>query len=184
VRLAGKKKLRRIRDTLYEDPGNPFASEDEIPKMPMFTIPSLSTKPADQSRTNHERPQDHAELLIGNSFDGAEITESPESATGPETSLSSFASWNGQHLITLQRQGLPTVINPSRRSMSVALIPEQQEETEEYVHPRAQWRRESVPAHRLPQQARQARQSTRDSKFYDFYDDILRDCDTNTFSKL
>lgn len=200
MKLAGKRKMRRVRDTVHGDPGNPFAEEDEVQERPPLP-PSKGSEPAmrpgnaDRPQLPHaytdiqyRRPSFHDTFITlagdyrsgtaqaryqdpGNPFADAE--ESPDS---PEPK-SSVADLKLMHAPKAQRRGTPQLIKDNRRSMSVSIaldLPSNHQDADIYVPVRAQWRRESIPG--PPPVARTQSErigGLRDTRYYGFYDDIL-----------
>lgn len=143
------RKILRIRQTIYEDPGNPFADDIELArKEPKYSASDGKPLPAP--------PTVHRELSeqTTHDSDGTQL-EAEASAGRPQVRRKPVA---GPPAI----QAAPSV---NRRSKSVALPPSRSwdESEEEYVAPRTFWRKESAPT------------SDRDTKFYGFYDEIMSD---------
>lgn len=182
MKLTGKHKLRRVRQTIYDDPGNPFESEGgDFKEMNLFSTPFRATPPQRQDSYNDRllpghvyqwpdgRTSQEPGLLTGRPFDDA--VESPAVLQAPSSASTIYAP-------TPQRHGTPTLVREHRRSMSVAVIQEQravEELASEYTPPRAHWRRGSIPAHNVAPPVRTEQQEQRNTQFHGFYDDILQD---------
>lgn len=184
MKLAGKKKLRKVRQTVYESPGNPFADDEEQEGISVFTMPfrppvypldtvregSPSRSPCDRAARAPARPAGQMSLLNGSPFEDA--IESPAVAQSPVALPSAI------HAPAPQRHGTPTLIKEHRSSMSVTVITENlaaQESESEYVSPRTLWQPGSEPSKQPPQGKKGVREEARNTKFYGFYDDILQD---------
>ncbi|KAK5122484.1 hypothetical protein LTR85_004068 [Meristemomyces frigidus] len=193
--LAGRKKIRKVRQTIYEDPGNPFATDEQddqtdgaisifsMPFHPGVQDPTMSGHSYSKSPFGGVQKQPptvstahfegERQLLNGRPFDDA--VESPSVPSSPHPSPTAA---NPIHAPTPQRHGTPTIIQNHRRSVSVAVLPGQPtggDASGEYVAPRTDWRRESLRYPEPPEQIAPMRDNTRDTKFYGFYDDILED---------
>lgn len=192
MKLAGKRKLRKVRQTIYEDPGNPFAmdehddrteSEISVFNMPFGAVlqdPIGPTRVGTPSRSTSGSAKKHLpamsmmqpgsveSLLSGKPFDDA--VESPSVPPTPT---------NVVHAPTPQRHGTPTVIQNHRPSISVDVLSGQltDENTPgDYVSTRGHWRRDSPPYREASKRnAPPKRDNARDTRFYGFHDDILGD---------
>lgn len=198
MRLANKRKLVRIRQTVYEDPGNPFADEmeeaDEAPPASWFShdksLPPrpFRTEPGDEvddvdeappdSWFSHSKPlpprpceseaEDHASLRSNSEYDERRVQSVPPN--DPVT----FADPALRLKLPHQNSSAAVKVN-HRRSKSVALFaPSPTDTNAEYISPRRFWRPGSVPAVQPKGPISSDGQDVRDTRFYGFYDDIMR----------
>ncbi|KAK0862807.1 hypothetical protein LTR87_016461 [Friedmanniomyces endolithicus] len=179
MKVAAAKKLRKVRQTIYEDPGNPFKvaePTDEVPLLPIPFHPALQKSQSElNSKIETAKPGEH-QLLTGSSF--ADAIESPVVLSVPESGISFVTTL---HAPMSQRQVTPAMVKKAHRSVSVVAIPWDAavgpDPEGEYVAPRAGWRRGSVPVSVSGGGDAAARhgeeRSVRDTKFYGFYDDLL-----------
>lgn len=193
MRLAGQKKMRKVRKTIYEDPGNPFTNADDhvegevsifnMPFQPsisdgLYAVHSGSAKrsPSDSIHSNHPATgpitTNESTLLSGRPFEDA--VESPSVPASPRPPVT-FP--NTIHAPTPLRRVTPPVIREHRQSSSTAVVmvasPDVVANGDKYVAPRAVWRRKGLPRHRPRNPPRD--EEVRNTKFYGFYDDILLD---------
>ena len=161
VKLHSKRKLMRLRQTIYEDPGNPFADELE----------SVDEEGIQQSDAGPLPPSP-----------GARIDANEKDSTKEDEALrllmeKSLSFGNHSNATVTRGQDVVPTSRIHHRSMSLAVpSTRRSEDTDEYVSPRRFWRQDSMPTAHLPQQHQDvAKQEARDTKFYGFYDDIMRD---------
>ena len=152
MKLPTARKILRLRQTIYSDPGNPFADEVGIMEPspePGTSIPALPT--------SFQRP------FARNGEEGAvwrpTVSRKPDMRNRPATN-----------------KAIPQVNRANRRSRSVALpAASTSKEPEEYIGPRALWRKESAPTSGPSKTGLSKTHDSRDTKFYGFYDDIMHD---------
>ena len=164
MKLPRQKKILRIRNTIYEDPGNPFADEVEneslapdsgtAEKTSPLSSPQAAKNPSSRSRAFHRSLSVAAPM--------------------------SYPAFKFDEEKPLRISGFRGIEDPPprsrniRRPMSVAApISVLLDKLDEYVPPRKFWRTESMPLTQAAQDAAPSRQSGRDTKWYGFYDDIL-----------
>ncbi|KAK3642318.1 hypothetical protein LTR56_010895 [Elasticomyces elasticus] len=174
MRVAASHKLRKVRQTIYEDPGNPFTttppSDTEVS---LFSIPfHQPTFTNEQGEPELKLPRDR-QLLTGSPFDDA--IESPLVPRVPNSDLTFVTTL---HAPIPQRQITAAMVKKAHRSTSIVAVPE---DADEYVPARAGWRRGSVPVQRP---AKDERKEKRDTIFYRFWDDLLPDYGQRRDSKL
>ncbi|KAK0840868.1 hypothetical protein LTR02_013222 [Friedmanniomyces endolithicus] len=179
MKVAAAKKLRKVRQTIYEDPGNPFdvaESTYEVPLLPIPFRPSFQQSQSElTSRIETAKSGEH-QLLTGSPF--ADAIESPVVLRIPETGISFVTTL---HAPNPQGHVTSAMVKKAHRSVSVVAIPWDAavgpDPEGEYVAPRAGWRRGSVPVPMSGAGGATARygeeRSVRDTKFYSFYDDLL-----------
>jgi hypothetical protein len=164
MRLAAKRRLMRIRQTIYEDPGNPFADDLEE-KVVGLNVRSFSDKPLPPQPGILE---DDREPYLGpdaHSVNGSQIE--------PPTPKNPIAVASSNDAFRVGRRGIPNSVRTHhRRSKSVAVpLPSPTHDSGEYISPRQFWRQGSAPAVQ-PLQEEEA-EDVRNTKFYGFYDDIM-----------
>lgn len=209
MKLPGRRKMTKIRQIIYEDPGNPFQDELDaervargeavpdcdkaLPEAPDEVSPtgrsffefdisydpflSTSEQKNDSGRSVSldkplpSAPRKSSSIATSFHFDSVDNVSNyaPEESEVPRASQESFA--------------LPQEFasRPSRgeyhRSMSLA-IPSPPPLSEEYVSPRRFWRREnSLPLMKEKPEAKKGPRSGRDTKFYGFYEDLMKHYD-------
>ncbi|KAK5132453.1 hypothetical protein LTR08_009064 [Meristemomyces frigidus] len=171
MKLAGKKKLRRVRQTMYEDPGNPFAESEHEGDL---AILNMSHPPAATRSSTLTQASSKQSLLSGRPFDDA-----VESPAGPPTLLSPVVSPNMIiHAPTPVRRGTPTVVQEHHPSLSGAIFPglsSSERPDGNLAAPSMRRQDESISFPRRPRQKPSQRDEARDTKFYGFYDEILKD---------
>ncbi|KAK0943520.1 hypothetical protein LTR29_004897 [Friedmanniomyces endolithicus] len=179
MKVAAAKKLRKVRQTIYEDPGNPFKvaePTDEVPLLPIPFHPALQKSQSElKSRIETAKPGEH-QLLTDSSF--ADAIESPVVLSVSESGISFVTTL---HAPIPQRHVTPAMVKKAHRSVSVVAIPWDAavgtDPEGEYMAPRAGWRRGSVPVSvsRVGDAAvgYGEERGVRDTQFYGFYDDLL-----------
>jgi hypothetical protein len=156
-----RKKILRIRETIYEDPGNPFGGESESERVSPGSL-APNQKPPPPPRPIAEESSGGIDPFDINPFDDGAFSREP---TTPKNSEADF--WASDSANSLRM---------NRRSKSVAVpLPNPSEEFGEYIAPRTYWRQGSAPTSRWSQPIRSSDESWRDTKFYGFYDDIIQD---------
>lgn len=188
MKLAGTKRLRKVRNTIYQDPGNPFAVDD-----PSLSQDQVSSSYGDYgSKYNgadhwksqpgyrwqdtrldvddkHSEPSEPWDLASTRDAD----TDSESSRSSPQSVAFVFAP-TPQHATSMEpRHG-------DRRSMSVEIsfLPswiDQIADTDNVCElPPRGWRSDSLPTlHIQPAGEIALRDGRRDTDFYAFYDDLL-----------
>ena len=215
MRLPGKRKMIKIRQTVYEDPGNPFADELEaeratqqhilssqqetMPLQPGKVSPAaLDSECGQEIQPLAEKPGRSYPAQSSHDPYNAEQGEiSPTTAWfssilkegGPDEDVSDRDSrppssfFHGPRMVhapKLTRQGRPDL---QRRSMSLALPSESSRpDSDEYVSPRRVWRREnSLPLtsqlEKVEEDVVAPKSGARDTKFYGFYEDLIKGYD-------
>ena len=145
------KKILRIRQTIYEDPGNPFAHDQDSE---MARDLAEADEHVDSSDFHNHQGQNASQRSVD---DIQSLEDRSAAFDGPPPHFWAKRPVNLAH----------------RRSQSVAIpqMPCYFDDVDEYIAPRRFWRSGSMPA----DQAAQSPNSVRDTKFYGFYDDILYD---------
>lgn len=165
TKLPNRKKIVRIRETIYEDPGNPFA--DERHGASSLTLPTdtkpLPPIPAMMKETS--RARDPFDI---NPFEDGAFSKVP--ATRKNSVKDIWASTFRRGSVSPRRH---------RRSKSIAVpLQESKEEFGEYIAPRKLWRKGSLPTSHLSQPLPPCHDPWRDTKFDQFYDDLIDDYNT------
>ena len=157
----------RIRQTIYEDPGNPFADEVESEELSADTrIPVHKPLPP-------APPIQEEESSRKSSLDLEAYQQGMDPRVSP-TVKKSIANPEASHTPALPHQAESSAISAHRRSKSVAVpLSRPTGGSDEYVAPRTFWRKASVPTSRTLPHGESVRETGRDTKFYGFYDDIL-----------
>ena len=171
MKLAGKRRILRVRQIIYEDPGNPFA--DEInPKGR-----SLDSLAPDHEPLSPLPPPPVPEESFSNTKPSfATIYDGGRSSSDSRIPMNSIVKPVGVRALTMDNQIEPSAFRAHRRSRSVAIpLPNPLVGLDEYIAPRTLWRKASVPVVQPPQPLDPIKESARDTRFYGFYDDILQD---------
>ena len=151
MKLAGKKKLRRVRKTMYEDPGNPFAEsehEGDIVNLDMPYCPMPTTSSAVVATTS--------EYFLLKGRPSADAIEAPLTSHPPvASSYEDHAPSPIRHDTTSPKS--PTSANA--KPAASRLLEENKD----------------VSVARRPRQGPWQREDVRNTKFYAFYDDIFED---------
>ncbi|TKA76176.1 hypothetical protein B0A55_03093 [Friedmanniomyces simplex] len=187
MKVAAAKKLRKVRQTIYE--GNPFNVAEATDEVSLLSIPfrpmlqKSKSESQSQSRSKPAR-EGHHQLLTGTPF--ADAVESPTVLRVPELGISFVTTL---HAPMPQRQVTSAMVKKAHRSMSVIAIPVDaagsQDFDREYVPQRAGWRRGRVPAvSGVGDAAERERGGVRDTVFYGFYDDLLPEYSKKRESRL
>ncbi|KAK5173391.1 uncharacterized protein LTR77_002072 [Saxophila tyrrhenica] len=176
MRLPGKRKLVRIRRTIYEDPGKPFADDDEDDDSPPSESWFKHGQPPRGSWFTHgkplpaltHRPEADRQASIY-SDTGDEKPQFPEAMEARQRSLGSRDRYQDS---SMPRQEVPASVRTDhRRSKSVAMSPANTNTA--YVRPRGFWRKGSAPAARLSAPDSSEGKDVRDTRFYGFYDEVM-----------
>lgn len=159
MKLASSNKVVEIRQTIYEDPGNPF-TEESVPAMPS---PPKARSGYDERAilawddSNWSRARTQSESAM--------IRTARDEAGGPKDSFGVAKS----PAVLWQQESRPKL----GRSLSVFEMG-QDSNSEEYVSPRASWRKGSIAEMQLSEaQARKVEATDRNTEFYQFYDEVL-----------
>lgn len=162
IRVSTQRRLRKVRNTVYEDPGNPFdfgafdiplsssTSQETLIDDHTLDDEQCDRWTEDDSALSHE-PDGKMNSMLSNSFDLIEV-----------------------HSPTDSRREILRSSQPSRRSMHVdiALMP-----TRRSMEPSdtdQQWPGDVPLLHtRHPSGTIFTTESKRNTQFYDFYDDLL-----------
>ena len=189
MRLAGGKRLRKVRNTIYQDPGNPFAVDNpSASSQEQFGSPWRGDVP-DYNGADHWKPQ------VGSRFQDVpldvseEYSDSSEPWDIPSTRDAGTISEDSRN----SPQSIPFVYAPmpqhaksmepqhgDRRSLSVdiALLPswtDSMPDTDDvYELTSRDWRSDSLPSlHAQTSSEATLKANRRDAGFYAFYDDLL-----------
>lgn len=164
IRLSTQKKLRKVRNTVYEDPGNPFD----------FGAFDLSPSPS----TSQETPTEGHTIDYEQSDQWA---DDPQPSYGAETRMHSMLS-NPFDLLDLhnpansQRDTLrPSRSNRRSTSVDISFMPERRSKGRDETSDTDQHWPGDVPLlhTKHPSGTIFTTESKRDTWFYDFYDDLL-----------
>ncbi|KAK5112964.1 hypothetical protein LTR62_003786 [Meristemomyces frigidus] len=162
MRLVKQKKIRRVRYTIYADPGNPFLDDKDRNSVAILSLPfkpGLDTGPP----TPGAAP-------LGMSFNSGMLNAGPSDngSKSPEDGRANPGSGPDIRSPKPRRSGTPTMVRVDRRKSLAAVA-----EDSGHAPPKSPWRRESLRMI-FPIQ-REQRRDVRSSKFYDFYDGLLND---------
>lgn len=207
MRLPGKRKMIKIQQTIYEDPGNPFQDELDAERMARGeAVPdrdkALPEAPGEVSPTGrsffefdtsyepfekHGQPEPERSRSLDKPLpcEPSEVSPTAKSfrfgSIGKESDYGSEGdaiSPPAGHAVAKQ-DPIPTR-RQYHRSMSLA-VPNSPPLTDEYVSPRRFWRREnSLPLMKGVAEEKSenaAPASARDTVFYGFYEDLMKDYD-------
>ena len=171
MKLPTKKKILRIRQTIYEDPGNPFADELENEEVAPDSVVS-------DDKSLPQAPKGLEESFARLSADSQNPYSLGELSTEPlKVPADSGAVLDAIHAPMSRHQSTPSrasAIRAHRRSKSVA-VP-LSSPTDEYVAPRRFWRPGSLSTKPMSEHGEAAKDGNiRDTTFYGFYEDIMRD---------
>jgi hypothetical protein len=172
ILVSTQKKLRKLRNTIYDDPGNPFEVEPGRPPSPSESQETLTDehtldddqweswdeddlKPAHGAgRKTHNKLSNPFDLVETNPFDPAE-----------------------ERNRTYSRRGTSKASRPSGRSMSVDIgfMPARRSIGRNDLSDTDQYWSGDVPLlhTKHPNGTIFTTESKRDTRFYDFYDDLL-----------
>ncbi|KAI7583762.1 hypothetical protein KC346_g18126, partial [Hortaea werneckii] len=180
IKLPAAKKIRKLRRTLYEDPGNPFMDLGE-PSVLTTAFRSAHVQPREaidydtnasnncegaRSSTSSSRPR----LLNGDPFQDA--VESP--GDHAEEFAATFVPLPLEELAPCGR-GAALRGQIHRRSFAAALESEdpESESPEKYIAPRSRWDRGKKRALRNDSGNNNNLAQDRNTRFYGFYDGLL-----------
>jgi hypothetical protein len=175
IRLPAKKRLRKVRNTVYEDPGNPFDFGATNPR----PLPSTRQETLTDEHTNDDDQWD--------SWD--EDEDDPEASHETESKMNNRLS-NPFDLVeinpfdpveeanrTYSRRDILKPSRPNRRSMSVDIgfLPARRStQRNELSGTDDPWPGDVLLLRtKHPSGTIFTTESKRDTKFYDFYDDLL-----------
>lgn len=180
IKLPAAKKIRKLRRTLYEDPGNPFMDLEE-PSMVTTTFHSEDTElseaigyvadtSSDGDVARSSTSSNRTKLLNGDPFEDA--VESPGAHI--EELAATFVPLPLEELAPCGR-GAAFTGQVHRRSFAAALESEdpELESPGKYIAPRSQWDRGKKRALRNESDGSHNRAQDRNTKFYGFYDGLL-----------
>ena len=169
MKLATKKKILRIRHTIYEDSGNPFADDIDSEGVSPCSEPS-EYKPLSPSPSILEEPSS------GTAPSGVDVYQGGLKTYGPLTTKNSLADPKVVRLPTPRHQGMPSAIQTHRRSQSVEVsLPTPLDDYNDYIATRTLWQNGSAQIAQLIQNEQSVKKIIRDTKFYGFYDNILQE---------
>ena len=170
MKLPNRKKIIRIRETIYEDPGNPFCDDSDSERLSPGWL-AHDQKPLPPPPPINEGKACGLDPFDINPFDDGAFSKTPAT---PKNSVADVWADN----TTLHTRKDSNIIRAHRRSKSVAVpLPNPSEEFGEYVAPRTYWRKGSIPTSRWSQPIQSSDESWRDTKFYGFYEDLIQDYD-------
>lgn len=161
MKIRVNKRIRRVRRTIYEDPGNPFLifdfEEEDLDvndaPPPGFWGPG-DVSPAFSGPSRHVSTKDEFDRILGSgerqSHDMQDARDSP------------------MHAPTPRRTGTPTLIK--EHSIAVALEPDASQR--EGLDGFPEWRLSQKKADTAPPEQSDG---TRDTMFYGFYDNVLQE---------
>lgn len=201
IKIAGSHKMRRVRQTVYCDPGNPFELEgseadfDILPRSngasPAFTdssgfnpelrrsvwqssSPVAETDSTDFIFESEDSPDHHSP--------GSSSYSSSDSVLhrrgSPDVGMERFSGKGDLplHAPKARRPGTPALVRA--HSLQEALVDttvvSAPEADDVYIPPRSLWRR-SLPSNNLLEATGHVNDVRRDTKFYGFYDGVLEE---------
>lgn len=209
MKLPGRRKIIKIRQTVYEDPGNPFQDELDAERRGNEEVSDLNKPLPDAPDEVSPTGRSFFELDISLQpcRNGSECGSEAGRRLSPDRSLpyepreesptarsfrfdsvdddgSNYAP-DSESIAQAPQSSLKEYTPPVRtrrehhRSMSLAIPVSPRLGSEEYVSPRRFWQRKSsLPLIREAAEEKKdaaASMSTRDTKFYGFYEDLMRD---------
>ncbi|KAI7354292.1 hypothetical protein KC320_g3564 [Hortaea werneckii] len=180
IKLPAAKKIRKLRRTLYEDPGNPFVDLGE---------PSVLTT---AFRSAHAQPREAIDY-DGNASNNCEVARSSTSSGGTRllngNPFQDAVESPGDHAEEFAATFVPLPLEElapcgrgaamrgqiHRRSFAAALESEdpESESPEKYIAPRSQWDRGKKRALRNDSGNINNLAQDRNTRFYGFYDGLL-----------
>lgn len=181
IKLSDQHRLRKVRDTVYEDPGNPF----ELDTIEDTTLPSINyQQDADANADNRgarqqwdmnsievpQRTKQEISSMFSDPFDLATVNDGTTSSQDSRESSSSLR--DADTFESLHRETFQSSTSSDQRSMSVdiAFLPDAHRTQERELHQSDSSRLVHFPH---PSGTLFTEDTRRDSKFYDFYDSIL-----------
>ncbi|KAI7088123.1 hypothetical protein KC356_g3580 [Hortaea werneckii] len=180
IKLPASKKIRKLRRTLYEDPGNPFV-DLEYPSDEVSTFHAAHAQPREAidrgANASHDgevarssTSSNSTRLLNGDPFEDA--VESPGAHV--EELAATFVPLPLEELASCGR-GAALRGQVHRRSFAAALESEdpELESPEKYIAPRSQWDRGKKRASRNNSGNNNSLAQDRNTRFYGFYDGLL-----------
>lgn len=184
MKTARDRRIRRLRQTIYEDPGNPFALglDDSTPLAASGLDPFASTKaqaqanpeltfpPRGSSKQQVARTLSTKRNLSLSSWDSFALSSQPPSPHLEEPPhVISHLRDSLLHAPKPRRAGTPTLIRQHKYSDSAPSKPAEDEiEKEEYVPPRTRWKS-------LPSNGRVEDAEERNTRFYRFWEGVWRE---------
>lgn len=201
IKIAGSHKMRRVRQTVYCDPGNPFELEgseadfDMLPRSngasPAFTDSSGFNPELRRSVWQSSSPvaeTDSTDFIFES--EGSPDHHSPGSSSysssdsvlhrrgSPDVGMERFSGKGDLplHAPKARRPGTPALVRA--HSLQEALVEttvvSAPEADDVYIPPRSLWRR-SLPSNNLLEATGHVNDVRRDTKFYGFYDGVLEE---------
>ncbi|KAI7482374.1 hypothetical protein KC351_g5790 [Hortaea werneckii] len=180
IKLPAAKKIRKLRRTLYEDPGNPFMDLEDASKLTTTTrsayalqreaVDYAADAPYDDELVRSSTSSSRTRLLNGDPFEDA--VESP--GDHAEEFAATFVPLPLEELAPCGR-GAALTGQVHRRSFAAALESEAPalESPEKYIAPRSQWDRGKKQALRNESGHNNNLAQDRNTRFYGFYDGLL-----------
>lgn len=191
IKLPNQHRLRKVRNTIYGDPGNPFDLDFDDTNAPL--LPSNSYEPAQGSHVSSRQSWEswHAERaedkpsprldeqvipsMLSDPFDLVTVRDDRYGAQESQNFLDIFA--NASANAHPPNEGSRAFTTSHRRSLSIdiALLPSYEEERDKEITETQGAEVEAIPtlhAHH-PSGDLFAADTKRHTEFYDFYDDLL-----------
>ncbi|KAI5358516.1 hypothetical protein Slin15195_G109640 [Septoria linicola] len=198
MKVVGSHKMLRVRQTIYNDPGNPFDIESPEDAGPWPQYATHGTSPAmtdssgfnpelgielnrsiaatDSSRFNFELEKIISNISTSPASSADSATDSVLHRRGsPDVGMERFGNRLPVPLYApkARRPGTPALVRAhSVKEVSIPVVPSPEPEEEEYVPPRSLWRR-SLPSSNLCEATGRVADVVRDTNFYGFYDGVL-----------
>lgn len=179
IRLSDQHKLRKVRNTVYEDPGNPFHSDAfGLPIIPSLVDDDTNSSDA-WKRWGSNSTEDPPSPSRANQDMFSMLSDPFDLATGADGTPSSQDSKDSSEILeninlagTSYRETFQSSSSSDRRSMSVDIgfFPNDHQVQGQETPPTGQ----STPQNfQSLNSKRPIENNRRDTKFYDFYDSIL-----------
>ncbi|KAI7277781.1 hypothetical protein KC345_g6414 [Hortaea werneckii] len=180
IKLPAAKKIRKLRRTLYEDPGNPFMDLENPSNLTTTSrsahglqreaVDYAANAPYDGELARSSTSSSRTRLLNGNPFEDA--VESP--GDHAEEFAATFVPLPLEELAPCGR-GAALTGQVHRRSFAAALESGAPalESPEKYIAPRSQWDRGKKQALRNDSGHNNNLAQDRNTRFYGFYDGLL-----------
>lgn len=191
IKLPNQHRLRKVRNTIYGDPGNPFAFDFGETNAPL--LPSNSYEPAQGSHGSNRQSResweaDHTEdkpsprreeqvipSMLSDPFDLVTVSDDRYSAQESQNFLDFFANANAN--AHPPNEGSRDSTTSHRRSLSIdiAFLPTYEEERDKEITETQDAEVEVIPTLHAqhPSGDLFAADTKRHTGFYDFYDDLL-----------